>query len=199
MNVRLSKSFEFWTNVWYLDALVTNKYDATVSMISNTTDTDKHEVSVSRIDQFMRTILGNAVMIRSDDTKQIERLEKAGIRTVHFPEEPFDQTLAIMLYCKLNAICAGNMIITGVDLSSKAGCDVNYMFDEDDAFGPFAEDGWWNDEEPTFQGVSKSKDKIIKLAPKISWEDFGLEWEVGEHGNVVTGNFANKKTPKKKK
>ena len=196
MNVRLSKRFEFSTNCWWNDALVTNTYDVTVVMISNTTDSDKHNVSVQRMDQFMKTVMGNAVLIRDDDIKQIERIQKAGMRTVELPEEPFDQTIAIMLYCKLNAICAGNMIVTSIDLSSKAGGDANYMFDEDDAFGPFAEDGWWNEEAPSYQKKRKDakKDKVLKLTPQLDWDVFGLEWEIDEnHGNVVKGEFSKKK------
>ena len=198
MNVRLSKQFEFSSNCWWNDTLVTNVYDVTVSMISNTVDSDKHNVSVQRMEHFMKNVLGNAVMIRDDDTKQIERLQKAGIRTVEMPEEPFDQMVAIMLYCKLNAICAGHMLVTGIDLESKAGGNTNFMFDEDDGFGPFAEDGWWNDEEPTHQKKRKAtrRGKVVKMPqPQWEWLWFGLEWEVTQdHGKVVKGDFRIKQT-----
>lgn len=193
MNVRLSKRFDFLSNAWWTDQLVCNKYSVTVSMVTMTADQDEHNVSVARIERFMKDVIGNSILIRSDDTKQIERLNTAGIKTVELPEEPYDQTVAIMLYCKLNAICAGKMVITGVDLESEAGQDVNYMIDDDDGLGPFADEGWWNDEEPTAKS-NKKKGKVVHMDGKLSWDDFGLQWDLEEKtGNVITGEFPKKK------
>jgi hypothetical protein len=70
------------------------------------------------------------------------------------------------------------------------------MFDAEDAFGPFAEDGWWIDSEPTWCEHTKDNPsgKIVKMDRKLAWEDIGLGWEenIQETDNLIAGNF-NKK------
>ena len=114
--------------------------------------------------------------------------------TMTIPEAPFDQSVAIALFCKLNAICENKLLITDITVTSSLSDNVKYLFDSEDAFGPFDEDGWWNETTPIWfeQDIEQDvDDKVVQFKPNLTWEDINLGWEepVIEDNNVVKGNF----------
>ena len=145
---------------------------------------------------YIGDILQSGVFIQEVEKEQIHQLQNAKIKTIILPEQPFDQSIAIMLFCKLNAICEDKLLITDVTVTSPLSDNVRYMFDAEDAFGPFSEDGWWNDQNPNWfdHTAEHPNTKIIKMDHKLTWEDVNLDWEEKQEkqesvNNVVKGDF----------
>lgn len=195
MNVRISKEYSLLASVYYGGGVLNNYYSVSLGMITNTESNLEQNIAVSRINSYLQEIIHSGVFIKQTEKEQIKLLQDAGIKTIILPEEPFDQAVSIMLFCKLNAIAEDRLLVTDINITSSASDNVRYMFDAEDAFGPFADDGWWNDPEPTWSDhINSAGGKVIEMDRKLTWDDIGLAWEEQEvqSGNIVQGNF-NKK------
>jgi hypothetical protein len=166
--------------------------------MSNTEDNMETNVAMGRVRYYVNELIRSSVLIDQDFTTVAKQLNECGFKTVTLPEGPFDITVAIMLYCKLNAICEDRLIITDITVSSAEGDNVRYHFDSEDPFGPFAEDGWWNESDPSWceHSAENPSGKVLKMDRKLTWNDIGLGWDgdtpQDEGGNVVIGDFSKK-------
>jgi hypothetical protein len=100
-----------------------------------------------------------------------------GANVVTLPDEPVDQIVGLMLYCKLNAIMEGVMTVTALDICSSLGDDVWYEHTEEDAVGPFFDAGWWNlatTVHNNLDGADRNT-KVVKVVPDC-WAEYGLCW-----------------------
>jgi hypothetical protein len=133
------------------------------------------------------------VAVEQENNDEILKVEQ-NQSDIQISEEPVDQIVGMMLYYKLNAIMEGRMTVTRLDLSSILGDSVWYQHDEDDAWGPFREDGWWH--EPTVQHdsilESVTADNVVRVIPN-AWHELGLIWPEEETeptaNTVVFANF----------
>ena len=172
MNVRLQYNLEFLGAVYFNDQLQLNKYEINLNLITATTDRRKIEIAMDRLKAFVRGELENAVYINQNYADLAEVMTMMGMNVVTLPEDPVDQIIGIMLFHKLNAIMDGNLIIVAIDICSELGDSIWYQHDEEDAAGPFAEDGWWN--EPTAEH-SNVKLETVDIKPDV-WAEYGLNW-----------------------
>jgi len=193
MNVRLAKDYSLLASVYWKDDIITNYYSISLGMITNTEHNSEQNIAFSRIGSFIGDFIQSGVFINKDEKEQIHQLQLAGIKTMALPESPFDQSIAIALFCKLNAICEDKLLITDISVTSSLSDNVKYLFDAEDAFGPFAEEGWWNNESPNWfeQPIDQPDDKEVKFQHKLTWEDINLAWQepVADNNNVVVGDF----------
>jgi len=101
------------------------------------------------------------------------------------PDEPVDQIIGIMLYCKLNSIMEDQIIVTKLDIQSYLGDSVWYQFDEEDSLGPFKADGWWH--KPTCQHDDLEQDNgannVVRVA-STGWPEYGLDWPDAQPENA---------------
>ena len=96
------------------------------------------------------------------------------------PVEPYDQSLAIPLLLKLNAITEGKFTITHMSFKSQLSDDVEYLIDIEDEFEPFNDKtSWWNDSGSNISDNKKTnkKDKIVKLHKDNEWAELDLGWK----------------------
>ena len=187
MNVKLQFDIEFLGGTYFHDALHLNSYSVTINMLTQTTNADSTNVAMERLRCFITNDLENTVFFGPNNQEEAELFRMLGTNVTTLPEEPVDQIIGLMLYCKLNAIMQGRMVISNLGITSTAG-GVWFNLDEDDALGPFAQPGWW--QEPTVQHnnlpepESESAENVVRVKPS-PWIEYGLLWpeERQEHQN----------------
>ncbi len=193
MNVRLQYDLDFVAGIYYDNLLQLNQYSVSLNLVTKTTDAEQTNIAMNRIKCFVWSELENTVFINQAAKEKAEMMSLLGINVTTLPEEPVDQIVGMMLYCKLNAIMEGRMVITSLDIQSTLGDQVWYLHDEEDALGPFSNDGWWN--YPSVQHETIEIDPVAENVVKVTttgWHEYGLEWpeEVKHTANtVVYANF----------
>lgn len=194
MNVRLQYDLEFLAGIYYEDRLQMNSYNVSLSLVTKTTDAKSTNIAMDRLKAFVYGELDSTVFVNSAHQERAEMMSIMGINVTTLPEEPVDQIVGMMLYYKLNAIMEGRMEIAQLDISSSLGDSVWYQHDEEDAAGPFANDGWWH--LSTIQHdtlMTEDADNVVKVVPN-AWIEYGLMWPEAEHApsanTVVFANFS---------
>ena len=194
MNVRLQYGLEFLAGIYFDGTLQMNSYEVNIGLLTKTTDSFSTNIALDRIKAFVHGELANTVFISHANQERAEMFAMMGINVTTLPEEPVDQIVGMMLYHKFNAIMEGRMIVTQLDIASSLGDNVWYLHDEEDASGPFAGAGWWN--EPTVQHdaieLAPVEDNVVKVKPS-AWIEYGLLWPEDKvpvaNNSVVYGRF----------
>jgi hypothetical protein len=202
MNVRLQYEVDFTAGFFFNDMLRMNNYKIRLWMMTTTTDSESHNIAFERIKYFIGQSLDSGVFINKHNEEQCKLLAAAGVKIITLPEEPVDQLVGIMLYCKLNAICEDRMIIGEVEVRSELGGEVTYMHGEDEPIGPYDQAGWWNDANLIhYHSKITETENIVSLSTIASWRELDLHWPEDEidaaldTGNtIVFGNFGRDDT-----
>lgn len=202
MNVRLHYSFNFTAGFYYDGRLHMNNYSVRLWMMTTSLDSESHNIAFDRIKFFVSSSLDSGVFINSDDKDQCRLLANAGVKIITLPDEPVDQLIGIMLYCKLNALCEDRMIVGEVELTSEHGGEVTYIHGDDEPIGPYDQDGWWNDSNLVhYDNKITETENIMSLNTVASWRELSLQWPTDEEtqhedtGNtIVFGNFGRDDT-----
>lgn len=194
MNVRLKKTFDWYSGVVYLDDFIINHYTAELSMITISDNREEQNIAYDRMKSFVSNVLDSAVFI-SDDHEKLDAWLNTGSRIIALPDEPVDQIIGIMLYSKLNAVMENRMMISQVEIYSRLGDSMSYLHSYDETPGPdFGQDGWWNDPGPIWYDakIKNTHGKVVNLNSRPEWKDHGLEWvdavDPTSH-SVVFANF----------
>lgn len=193
MNVRLQYDLDFIAAIYYEGQLKFNNYSVSLNLLTQSRDGASNNIAMERLRAFVYSELENAVFVGPREREKADLFAMTGMNVVTLPEEPVDQIIGLMLFCKLNAVMENRMIVTALDIQSSLGDSVWYQHDEDDAIGPFVQDGWWH--QPTCQHNDIESEYNTKNVVKVSppgWHDYDLEWP--EEHNESTGNtvvFAN--------
>jgi hypothetical protein len=192
MNVRLQYDIDFMAGIYYEDSLQLNQYSVSLDLVTKTTDAEQTNIAMNRLKCFIWSELENTVFINQVHEEKAEMMSLLGINVTTLPEEPVDQLIGIMLYCKLNAIMEGRMIITDLNIQSTLGDQVWYLHNEEDALGPFVDDGWWTLSNTQHENIELEtvSQNVVKVTT-TGWQEYGLEWpdEVKHTANTVV--FAN--------
>lgn len=189
MNVRLQCSVDFLAGCYFDGILRMNNYTVRLWMMTTTTDGESHNVAFDRIKFFIDDSLESGVFINSANEEQCKLLANAGVKIIALPDEPVDQLIGIMLYCKLNAICEDRMVIGEVEISSELGGDVTYMHGEEESIGPYDQKGWWHDSNLMHYNTKISEtENIMSLGAVSSWRELNLQWPEDDAGPEDTGN-----------
>ena len=191
MNVRLQYELEFMAGIYYEGILQLNSYSASLQLLTLTTDAMRTNIALERLKAFVYAELCDTVFIGPKDRDKAEMLTMLGVNVTTLPDEPVDQIIGIMLYCKLNAIMEDQMIVTKLDIQSYLGDSVWYQHDEDDAVGPFKQDGWWHEAGTRhYFDTEPQSDNVVKVANK-GWTEYGLDWPEAQESTGNTVVFAN--------
>jgi hypothetical protein len=177
MNVRLQYNLEFSGAVHIDGHLQLNQYQVNLNLETCTRDRAAINIAMDRLRFFVNVELANAVYINQSEHDLAEILQMIGANVVTLPDEPVDQIVGLMLYCKLNAVMEGMMTVTALDISSSLGDDVWYEHTEEDALGPFFDPGWWNQATTVHNDLDTAdrSNKVVKVVPD-SWTEYGLSW-----------------------
>ena len=202
MNVRLRYATKFTAGIFFADQLHMNNYQINLNMITASEEADDHNVALDRIKYFIGNQLKNTIFINSANSEQCQALANAGLKITTLPEEPIDQVIGIMLYCKLNAILEDRLIVVEVEVSSELGDNIVYFHDEEEAQGPFEIMGWWKESDAVHCDFKLfDNEKIVALHHNgAAWRDLGLHWEdpveidIDTDNKVVFADFAKDET-----
>lgn len=192
MNVRLQYELEFMAGIYYEGRLQLNSYSVSLQLLTQSVNAVVTNIAMERLKAFVYSELCDTVFVGPEDHDKAEMLTVLGMNVTTLPDEPVDQIIGVMLYCKLNAVMEGHMLVTKLDIQSYLGDSVWYQHDEDDATGPFKEDGWWHEAgcRHSFDPEPQA-DNVVKVANK-GWTEYRLDWPETQPEN--TGNtvvFAN--------
>lgn len=196
MNVRLKDELFFTAGVYYDNQLLMNNYQVRVNMTTNSSDSRYVNVARDRMLWFLRGALQSSIFIKSENQTKWEEFAQVGLTVTTFPEEPVDQIVGLMLYCKLNAIVEKHITVTDIEISSEIGDGCWYPHSQNESVGPFNTDGWWNSGDPTQSDRLANKNKrVVKLYNSTNWHDLELSWPADDEDisdNVVIKSFTPK-------
>jgi len=119
MNVRLNYSIEFTAGFYFNDMLKMNNYKIRLAMMTATPDEESVNIAFERIKYFIGDSIDSGVFINKGNEEQCKLLANAGVKIITLPDEPVDQLIGIMLYCKLNAICEDRMILGELEIERR--------------------------------------------------------------------------------
>jgi len=195
-NVRLDWNFTFLAG-YHADAqnqYCANEYNVNLNMITVSSNGWDHDTAFERIKYYSTYILSSCVFVDEQQTEAIEKYTAAGMRVVALPQVPVDQIIGMMIHYKFNAMLEDRVNIMGTAISSRVGSGIVYLHDEEENAGPFQDDDWWDDPEPTYG--RKTKSSIVDFSKKSTWENLNLLWneqpailelDVNDsNGNIVT-------------
>jgi hypothetical protein len=202
MNVRLRYSTVFTAGIFYADQLRMNNYQVKLHLVTNSEEGDDHNIALDRIKYFLHNQLNSTVFINSAESNQCRAFAAAGIKMTTLPEDPLDQVIGIMLYCKLNAILEDRMIIDEIEICSELGENIVYLHNNQDAQGPFADAGWWQEPDAVHCDLTLfDNEKTVALHHiGAGWRELGLNWDesiiinVNDDNKVVFADFAKDET-----
>jgi hypothetical protein len=196
MNQNLQYSVDFAGAIWYNGCLQINLYSVQMQMYVPVERSAATSVALDRIKAFVLSELSNVVFIDSQYQNEAEMFEALGVNVCTLPHEPHDQIIGIMLFCKLNAITEGQIVISQLDISSSLGDDVWYQQTTDDELGPFGQPGWWHSRGCQKHNLGAAvEDNVVKVAA-TGWHEYDLDWpEVGgQSSTVVKPDFRKHET-----
>ena len=177
MNVRLQIDLEFPAGIYFDDRLRMNRYSVSVQLCTATGDHEQINIAMERLKMFVYSELADTVFVNQADVDRAQVLDMLGINTTTLPEEPIDQIVGLMLYCKLNAVMEGRMMIEQLNISSLLGDDVTYLHDMEDAVGPFQAEGWWNLSDTSHSSVDAIEtEQNVVMVPTTGWGKYNLSW-----------------------
>lgn len=179
MNVRLKHNFQFTAATYINGKVLFNNYYLNLQFLTQTMDGIEQNIALDRIRHILFNQLCNSVFIEQSHKDAIKKLQAAGLQTVILPEQPVDQIVGIMLYCKLNSITEGRLEIIDVEIASDVGQNLFYCQSCEEDVGPFECQGWWWNTDPYVENVKQSKQSgnIVSLNRKDSWDTLDLHWD----------------------
>lgn len=173
--------------------MFTNQYHLTLDLVTACRDHESQNIAMDRMVYMLHEVFADSIMIASDDTDQIKLYRDAGLRVTTLPTDPVDQIIGLMLYCKMNAVCEGRMIINSISLCSDRGDHVWYLHDDYEYVGPFQETGWWHEAMPSQTHLRHSGETVVDLKTKSEWSRLDLDWPSdapdNSDGKVVFAKF----------
>lgn len=183
MNVQLQYDIDM-SAAFYMDdlpdfesRLQLNQYSISLQLITVADSKLEINIAMERLKTFVNHELANTIFINRDLEERALILNNLGVNVTTLPDDPVDQIIGIMLFCKLNAVMEGRMRVTRLDIASVLGDNVWYQHTDEDVLGPFVKEGWWH--QPTLQHETVSDidtpNNVVKVE-RNGWIDYNLMW-----------------------
>lgn len=191
MNVTLQYYIDLLGAVWFEDRLHMNSYSLGLSMLTATENSAVTNVAMERVKHFVNSELANVVFVNQAHGKAVAALRDLGANVCTLPDEPVDQIIGIMLFCKLNAVTQRNLLITELEVASSQGDNIWYRHHADDNIGPFAQEGWWLSKAANHSSIDTKTDKNVVNLERDGWKELGLEWpdQQPKKAKILRPNF----------
>ena len=174
----------FRAGVHFNNRFFTCEYSLNMYLTTGTTDIHEQNVALSRIQQMIYHEFTDCVFIDQANTKQIKLYKAANMKVSELPEDPLDQIIGIMLFCKLNAVTEGRLRIHDLELASDQGENMFYCHADDENIGPFANQSWWHESGPKISNIKGTDKNIVAMQERIGWAHYGLDWTATENKEI---------------
>lgn len=179
--------------LYWADSILTNQYHVTMNITTACRDHESQNIAMDRMNYMLHDVFRDSVMIDAKEHDRIRLLKAAGLRVTTLPAEPVDQIIGLMLYCKMNAVCEGRLVIDAVNLCSDHGDHIWYLHDDTESVGPFQNAGWWNDADPSQWQQRQPGKTVVNLKTKSEWTRLELDWptesDTNPDGKIVFAKF----------
>ena len=190
MNVRLKKNFSWCSGLVYNDQFMVNQFGTELTMITVSDDLAQQNIAYERMKFWFHDVMEGAVLMAQND-KKLEQWHNMGARIMTLPDAPVDQLVGIMLCSKLNAIMEDRIVVTDVELWSRAGDSMSYLHNWKENPGPLGESGWWTDARPIWNlSRAANQDKVVSLDLGNDWKQHELDWDTEPRDTNDTVVFA---------
>jgi hypothetical protein len=197
MNVRLQYTMPFTAGVYWEGRMIMNNYVARAYMITNCSDNITQNTAFERMKYFVYSELNSTIFVNQEHTLVCQQLITAGLKITTLPAEPVDQLVGIMLYCKLNAVMEGQMVVNEIEVSSDLGDNMVYLHAADESLGPFDTAGWWHDADLIHCDVNLiDSDKVVAIHRAGAWRELDLAWPESEATNETDNTVVFAKFPR---
>jgi hypothetical protein len=185
MNVRLKHSMSFRAGVHFNTRFFICEYTLNLWLSTGTIDIHEQNVALSRIQKMIYHEFSDCVFVNQADTKQIKLYKAANMKVSDLPDDPLDQIVGIMLYCKLNAVAEGRLVIHELELASDQGDNMFFCHSAEENIGPFSAQSWWHDSSRKISNIKGLDKNIVAMQDRMNWAHYGLDW--GEDQNLAPG------------
>lgn len=113
------------------EALIPNAFDIKIELIPNNSTQKNYNIALERIHVLLKQVIDDSVLIGAESVYLFNQaLGFKGI--VHtFPDEPYDQMIAMCLYTKLSAILRNVFFVDRVSITSIQGHNITHSFDSE--------------------------------------------------------------------
>lgn len=176
MNVRLRYNTDMLGAVYFDGRLQINNYSINLGMVTQVTDNAETNVAVERLKCMLQHELQGMVWFHQRHAAQAKIMADLGTRVAILPEEPVDQVIGMVLYCKLNAVMEGRVSVTNLDIASVLGDWIWYSHDESENLGPLQTSGWWTDASPSTDSSDDiTADNVVTICQR-RWHEHDLNW-----------------------
>jgi hypothetical protein len=177
MTTRIEKDFNITSAVHFSDKFLINYYNIKISLLVETDNVREQNIAMERLEYFLNEVISHGIFIDSNLQDVIEKYNKAGIRIITLPEEPYDQIIGMIILLKCNSIMENRLVITDLSISSKLSDNVRFCLVTEIAETIFAGDYWWNNIGLNTFDIEKSNSKkVVKLFDN-EWTELGLTWK----------------------
>jgi hypothetical protein len=177
MNVNLSWAAEILCITVVDERIVANNYSLGIDFITNSTDSRKQNIAFERMKFMLAKIFNQSVFISGTNKLLPKVIDLLPANLVILPEEAYDQIVNLAIYCKLNSIMEGALLIDSMSISSSVNDDITYSFSNGDSLGPFTINvrkkvkPWWA------RPDLRTSDNPEGYFPIDAWGEIGLEFE----------------------
>lgn len=174
---KIQKDFVFESAIHFNEKFMINFYELTLFMEVITDNQYEQNIAIERINYFLSSIIDNCIFVNEKEKKIIENYEKAGIRVITLPEDPYDQIIGLLLILKLNSIMENKISINEIIFQSKLTAGIKFHTLSEEA-EEYRNQLWWTENSPDYKETKKSKkDKVVKLFERDTWSELGLSWK----------------------
>lgn len=179
---------EFLSNVVIENDIVPNSYKLSLELISDTKDVRQQSIAFDRLQVFCGSILQSSLLCCIDNPFIEFLLEETASNVLFLPDDPYDNTMAILLHSKLSAILEDKLFLHSLSLSSFLGDNLMYSFNLDQFEYPLmiTEDildnkkPWWRRSDMSVMDIiiEDKKTGEPKLEEQeLNWEHLNLAWD----------------------
>ena len=177
MNVRLKKTFGWYSGLVMQDRFLINHYTTELTMLTVSENLTEQNIAYERAKYWFDEVLDGAVFA-NEHHPEIHRWRETSARVMALPDDPVDQLIGIMLCSKLNAVMEDRIVVTDVEIWSRAGDGMSYLHSWKENTGPLSDSGWWDDHRPIWTLTrAVNQDKVVSLDLGNDWKQHDLDWD----------------------
>ena len=127
--IKLTENFS--TTVLLEDIIIPNNWDITVTLLPDPSKNKLFGIAIDRLQYYISEILNNSIFVSRHNIGTLSDLQlKAQVHI--FPDEPWDQLVAMCLYVKFNSILEGVFIVDDISIASHQAKGVSHSYEEAD-------------------------------------------------------------------